>query len=175
VCVADRRTTGIYAAPAQPQMAPVQAAPQAVVASAYAPPVAAVASAPAQFGKPDVGGAAAAEAANLEAAVEAANARAEARRAQNLSAQFNTTAPGSTATDDSDDDEDPPDQQRLPPGSMADDLASALQGAKLSQYEHALRELGCADAADLAEVDEAELLELGMKKIEVKRLMRLLQ
>jgi hypothetical protein len=45
----------------------------------------------------------------------------------------------------------------------------------LSQYEEALRELGCADAADLAEVEEAELLELGMKRIEVKRLLRHVQ
>lgn len=56
---------------------------------------------------------------------------------------------------------------------MAGDLSSALQGAKLSQYEHALRELGCALASDLAELEEVDLLEIGMKKIEVKRLKRL--
>jgi hypothetical protein len=59
--------------------------------------------------------------------------------------------------------------------SMAGDLASALAGAKLLQYEHALRELGCVDAGDLADVEEEDLLEMGMKKIEAKRLMRLVQ
>lgn len=51
----------------------------------------------------------------------------------------------------------------------ATDLAAALKGAHLLQYEDALRELGCVDAADLVEVDEQDLLELGMKKIEVTR------
>jgi hypothetical protein len=55
---------------------------------------------------------------------------------------------------------------------LADDLASVLAAARLSQYEDALRSLGCAEVEDLAELKEAELLELGMKRIEVKRLMR---
>ena len=53
------------------------------------------------------------------------------------------------------------------------DLTAALKGAHLSQYEDALRELGCADVVDLAEMDEQDLVELGMKKIEVHFVRRL--
>lgn len=45
------------------------------------------------------------------------------------------------------------------------DLSEALAAAKLSQYEDALRELGCAMASDLKEVDEAQMMEMGMKPI----------
>ena len=55
-------------------------------------------------------------------------------------------------------------------GSMAQDLTEVLSAAKLSQYEHALRELGCALPADLGHMEEADLM--GMKKMEVKRLFR---
>eukprot|EP01046_Picozoa_sp_COSAG06_P014967 COSAG06_NODE_944_length_11374_cov_56.333392_3_plen_108_part_00 len=54
-------------------------------------------------------------------------------------------------------------------------LTSALEGAQLSQFEDALWELGCTEATDLAEVQEEELVAMGMKKIEAKRLMRLAQ
>ena len=57
-------------------------------------------------------------------------------------------------------------------GSMARDLAEVLSAAKLSQYEHALRELGCALPTDLGHMEETDLIEMGMKKMEVKRLFR---
>ena len=63
--------------------------------------------------------------------------------------------------------------QPTPPlASTASDLTAALRGVQLLQYEEGLRELGCTDAADLVEVREEELLQLGMKRIEAKRLMR---
>ena len=51
-------------------------------------------------------------------------------------------------------------------------LSSVLQENKLGQYEMALRELGVAMASDLPDLDEADLIEIGMKKIEIKRLQR---
>ena len=53
------------------------------------------------------------------------------------------------------------------------DLETVLKAAKLSQYEEALRELGCAEPEDLADLEEADLVELGMKKVEIKRLARI--
>ena len=47
-----------------------------------------------------------------------------------------------------------------------------LKAARLSEFEDALRELGCAVPEDLGQLEEGDLVELGMKKIEVKRLMR---
>ena len=49
--------------------------------------------------------------------------------------------------------------------ALAQDLSETLAAAKLSQFEDALRELGCVDAADLNAVDEADLMEMGMKKV----------
>jgi hypothetical protein len=51
-------------------------------------------------------------------------------------------------------------------------LSAALAAAHLSQYEDALRALGCAEPADLADCEEADMMELGMKKMEIKRLKR---
>jgi hypothetical protein len=86
-----------------------------------------------------------------------------------MSAQFNTTASSGF------DVKAPSAQPAAVPASMASDLTSALEGAQLSQFEDALRELGCTEATDLAEVQEEELVAMGMKKIEAKRLMRLAQ
>ena len=47
-----------------------------------------------------------------------------------------------------------------------------LSAAHLSQYEEGLREMGCVLPDDLRELEEADLMELGMKKIEIKRLLR---
>ena len=55
------------------------------------------------------------------------------------------------------------------------DLAVVLQEASLSQYETALRELGAAFGADLVGLEEDDLVEIGMKKLEVKRLLRIAQ
>jgi hypothetical protein len=55
------------------------------------------------------------------------------------------------------------------------DLAAILQEANLSQYETALRELGASFGTDLAELEEDDLVEIGMKKLEVTRLLRIAQ
>ena len=49
-----------------------------------------------------------------------------------------------------------PTRPAAPASSAADSLTSALEGAQLSQYEHALRELGCAEAADLVDLLEGQ-------------------
>jgi hypothetical protein len=56
--------------------------------------------------------------------------------------------------------------------TFAGDLTQVLSGAKLSHHEDALRALGCALPEDLCDVEEADLQEIGMKKIEIKRLLR---
>ena len=52
-------------------------------------------------------------------------------------------------------------------------LAVVLQEANLSQYESALRDLGAAFGNDLAGLEEEDLVEIGMKKLEVARLRRI--
>ena len=52
-------------------------------------------------------------------------------------------------------------------------LSAALADAFLSQYEEALRELGCAFVSDLVDLEEQDMVEIGLKKIEIKRLMRI--
>jgi hypothetical protein len=44
-------------------------------------------------------------------------------------------------------------------------MASALQGARLSAYEEALRELGCSEVEDLGIVEDEDLQTIGMKVI----------
>ena len=56
----------------------------------------------------------------------------------------------------------------IPPQS----LSQVLAGGSLSHHEASLRELGCAEPEDLKNLEEADLMELGMKRVEVKRLMR---
>jgi hypothetical protein len=51
-------------------------------------------------------------------------------------------------------------------------LAATLAELHLGQYEDALRGLGVAEVADLQDLEEADCMELGMKKIEIKRLKR---
>jgi hypothetical protein len=55
----------------------------------------------------------------------------------------------------------------------ATSLTDFLAEARLEQYETALRDLGCAQVADLQDLEEADCMEMGMKKIEVKRLHRI--
>jgi hypothetical protein len=55
----------------------------------------------------------------------------------------------------------------------ATSLTDFLAEARLEQYETALRDLGCAQVADLQDLEEADCMEMGMKKIEVKRLRRI--
>ena len=60
-----------------------------------------------------------------------------------------------------------------PPATFGQDLSAALASARLSEYEAALREFGCTAVEDLADLEERDLLEIGMKRIEVKRLQRI--
>ena len=53
-------------------------------------------------------------------------------------------------------------------------LAAFLERAKLSKHLASLEEAGCADAADLAEAADDDLVECGLRKIELKRLRRTL-
>ena len=53
-------------------------------------------------------------------------------------------------------------------------LGPALAQVNLAQFEHALRELGVSTCADLVDIAESDCIEMGMKKLEVKRLMRLI-
>ena len=119
------------------------------------------------------------QAAHIEL-VEAANARAEQRAMVQMSAAFNPQA-GAPKPDMMQTMQTP--TQTFQDNNMSadmdrgvavkdDELTRALKAARLTQYEDALRELGCVAPADLNEVDEEDLTKIGMKKIEVKRLMR---
>ena len=68
----------------------------------------------------------------------------------------------------------PPTMEMSQPNERKD-LAAILQEANLSQYETALRELGASFGTDLAELEEDDLVEIGMKKLEVTRLLRIAQ
>ena len=52
-------------------------------------------------------------------------------------------------------------------------LSATLASARLAKYDDALRVFGCETVQDVANVDDQDLLELGLKKIEVNRLRRL--
>ena len=52
-------------------------------------------------------------------------------------------------------------------------LSEVLVNAKLSHHESGIRELGCVVSEDLKELEEADLVELGMKRVEVRRLLRI--
>lgn len=52
-------------------------------------------------------------------------------------------------------------------------LSEALNGARLNKYEDAFRDLGCEIVQDLADLEEQDLMEIGMKKVEIVRLKRL--
>ena len=51
-------------------------------------------------------------------------------------------------------------------------LESFLAANTLTQFMEALVELGCASVDDLKELDEEDVMEIGMKKMEVKRMQR---
>eukprot|EP01043_Picozoa_sp_COSAG02_P028959 COSAG02_NODE_1783_length_10942_cov_1025.230266_2_plen_155_part_00 len=51
-------------------------------------------------------------------------------------------------------------------------LSVVLRQVYLSQFEDSLRQLGCAMIEDLRELEEEDLVEIGMKKIEIRRLQR---
>ena len=58
-----------------------------------------------------------------------------------------------------------------PAGTMATNLSEVLSASRLLHYEDALRELGCTQSEVLLRfLEEADLVEIGMKKIEIKRL-----
>jgi hypothetical protein len=52
------------------------------------------------------------------------------------------------------------------------DLSAFLAGANLSQHEAQLTALGAQVVSDLADVEDAELEQLGLKGLEIKRLRR---
>lgn len=60
-----------------------------------------------------------------------------------------------------------------PPLGAALGLSGALAQVNLSQFEPALRELGVATCTDIADLEGSDCIEIGMKPLEVKRLMRL--
>eukprot|EP01047_Picozoa_sp_COSAG01_P033046 COSAG01_NODE_2415_length_7736_cov_42.301034_6_plen_1217_part_00 len=63
----------------------------------------------------------------------------------------------------------------LPPSIGIDAMEELLRTARLAQYTEALRELGCVMPEDLEDLQEAEMIGLGMKKIEIRRLLRALR
>ena len=52
------------------------------------------------------------------------------------------------------------------------DLQSFLEGVRLAQYYNALTGLGVSTPADVSDLEDADLVGIGMKKIEINRLMR---
>jgi hypothetical protein len=53
------------------------------------------------------------------------------------------------------------------------DLSQALASNSLSQYEAGLRGLGVSSPSDVQDLEEADCLAIGMKPLEVKRLLRI--
>lgn len=56
--------------------------------------------------------------------------------------------------------------------SPEDPLSAFLAEANLSHKESELRALGCAIVLDLPDLDESDYEDVGMKKMEIKRLKR---
>ena len=54
-------------------------------------------------------------------------------------------------------------------------LSVALEDANLGQYEIALRDLGAVVTADLAGLEDADMADIGMKKLEIARLKRVVE
>ena len=65
--------------------------------------------------------------------------------------------------------------EAVPAATTAASLTSTLSSMHLQQYEDALRGLGVVQVADLQDLDEADCMELGMKKLEYRRLQRAAQ
>ena len=57
-------------------------------------------------------------------------------------------------------------------GPGATSLAEFLAAANLGQYLQALEAFGASSVADLQDVSEEDLVQLGLKTLEVKRLLR---
>jgi hypothetical protein len=53
--------------------------------------------------------------------------------------------------------------------SGVDAIEELLQTARLAQYTEALRGRGCITTRDLRQLGETDLIELGMKPLEIKR------
>jgi hypothetical protein len=56
---------------------------------------------------------------------------------------------------------------------MPGTITEYLKCARLAQYEDALRTLGVTTPSELQDLNEADFLGVGMKKVEIKRLMRI--
>jgi hypothetical protein len=50
-----------------------------------------------------------------------------------------------------------------------------LEDANLGQYEIALRDLGAVVTADLAGLEDADMADIGMKKLEIARIKRVVE
>ena len=88
-------------------------------------------------------------------------------------AMANAMYGGTSAPDDEVEEATNPVVEAHPNTSQDLDLSTFLQQNLLGQYETKLRELGAAVVADLADVEEDDLLQIGMKKLEIKRLQRM--
>ena len=62
-----------------------------------------------------------------------------------------------------------------PPAPEPKSLSVALEDANLGQYEIALRDLGAVVTADLAGLEDADMAGMGMKKLEIARLKRVIK
>eukprot|EP01043_Picozoa_sp_COSAG02_P058433 COSAG02_NODE_7273_length_3088_cov_2.490800_2_plen_119_part_00 len=70
-------------------------------------------------------------------------------------------------------DDSPSEPSSVTADDVKDPLASALAQHNLSQFEPALRELGISSCADVSDLEEADCAEIGMKKFEIKRFMKM--
>jgi hypothetical protein len=66
----------------------------------------------------------------------------------------------------------PPPAHPREPAAMASPLQAFLEGANLSQYTDHITTLGVTEVAHLSDVEDSELLAMGMSTIEIRRLQR---
>ena len=59
-----------------------------------------------------------------------------------------------------------------PSSTSAPSLSDVLRSAKLEQYSEAITDAGCVESSDLLDMADQELIDLGMKLAQVKRLRR---
>jgi hypothetical protein len=66
-------------------------------------------------------------------------------------------------------------QEQQPQGISGEQssLTAFLDSARLAKYEAAFRERGCESVQDLGGLEEQDMVEIGMKKVEITRLRRL--
>ena len=57
-------------------------------------------------------------------------------------------------------------------GDLRDSLASLLANAQLTEFDAPLRQAGCIEADDVADMGDATLISVGLTEVQVKRLRR---